>query len=74
MTTPIPDHIAVEIREMTLCGVPANWPEYTDRDGDSWWATCETHDGDRVVLPAPSDVPLMLRRDAERLYGPLTSA
>jgi hypothetical protein len=69
----IPESIATEISECSNSGIPTSWPEYEDRDGDTWYLTGETHDGDRVMLPAPSDVPLMLRRDAERLYGPLTT-
>jgi hypothetical protein len=71
---PIPDDLAAEISEVSNCGIPTGWPRYEDRDGDVWFLTSETHDGDRVMLPAPSDVPLMLRRDAERLYGPLSAA
>jgi hypothetical protein len=70
-TQPIPDDIACEICEASNSGVPASWPEYEDRDGDVWFLTGETHGGDRVMMPSPSDVPLMLRRDVERLYGPL---
>lgn len=70
--TPIPDDIASEICEASNCGLPTGWPEYEDRDGDIWFETGETHDGDHVMMPAPSNLPLMLRRDAERLYGPLT--
>jgi hypothetical protein len=68
----IPDDIAIEICEASNSGVPTGWPKFSDRDGDTWWLTDEIHAGDRVMLPAPGDVPLMLRRDAERLYGPLT--
>jgi hypothetical protein len=71
---PIPDAIASEISEASNCGIPTSWPEYEDREGDIWFLTGETHDGDRVMLPAPCDLPLMLRRDAERLYGPLRPA
>ncbi|MGW2739083.1 hypothetical protein ACWC4D_33400 [Streptomyces sp. NPDC001288] len=72
--TPIPDDIASEICEASNSGVPTGWPEFTDRYSDCWWETSETHDGDKVMLPAPGNLPLMLRRDAERLYGPLTPA
>ena len=73
-TVPIPDDIAFDICEDSLLAAPATWPAYTDRDGDTWWLTTYTHAGDLVMFPAPGDVPLMLRRDAERLYGPLTPA
>ncbi|NED73342.1 hypothetical protein G3I51_13515 [Streptomyces sp. SID9944] len=72
--TPIPDHITSDICEDSLITVPATWPTYEDRDGDTWWLTDYTHDGDHVMLPAPCDTPLMLRRDAERLHGPLVRA
>ncbi|MFF7335407.1 hypothetical protein [Streptomyces sp. NPDC008150] len=71
-TTRIPDDIAAEIYEAS--NSPTDWPRYEDRDTDVWWLTDYTHDGDRVMLPGPGDLPLMLRRDAERLYGPLTPA
>jgi hypothetical protein len=70
-TTPIPDDIAAEITETSNSGLPTGWPKFEDPDGDVWWLTGESHDGDHVMLPGPGDLPLMLRRDAERLYGPL---
>jgi hypothetical protein len=69
--TPIPDDIASEISTLTDIAVPDGWPKYCDFDGGDWFLTHQSHDGDRVMLPSASDMPLMLRRDAERLYGPL---
>ncbi|NUS79187.1 MAG: hypothetical protein HOV70_23715 [Streptomyces sp.] len=69
--TPIPDDIASDICEDSLITCPTGWPKYEDRDGEVWWLTEYSHDGDRVMLPAPGDCPLMLRRDAEAIYGPL---
>ncbi|MEU2730079.1 hypothetical protein ABZ650_20420 [Streptomyces griseoviridis] len=73
LPTPIPDDIASEICQISN-NSPTGWPQFTDADGDNWLLTSETYDGDHVMLPAPGDLPLMLRRDAERLYGPLTPA
>lgn len=70
----IPDAIAAEISEATNSGLPMPWPEYTDRDADVWHLTDETHDGDRVMLPAAGDMAPMLRRDVQRFFGPLTAA
>lgn len=70
----IPDDITIEICEATNSGVPLPWPQFTEPDGELWWLTNETHDGDRVMLPAAGDMQPMLRRDVERFFGPLTPA
>ncbi|MDX3165921.1 hypothetical protein PV516_19225 [Streptomyces scabiei] len=67
----IPEEIVHDISEASLHGVPGDWPKFSDRDSDSWFLTTHTHDGDRVMLPSAGDTPVMLQRDAERLYGPL---
>lgn len=71
--TPVPVDMASDIYEDSLEGVPGNWPRFTDRDSDCWWITGRSHDNDAVLMPSASDVPMMLRRDAERLYGPFTA-
>ncbi len=71
-TARIPDDIARRITEDSLDGPLPTWAKYEDRDADVWHLTNQTHDGDRVMLPSAGGTPLMLRRDAERLYGPFT--
>lgn len=70
---PVPKEIATEIGEATNSGLPTRWPEYVDRDGEIWQLTSEVHDGDAVMLPCAGDMDLMLHRDVDRLFGPLTA-
>lgn len=70
--THIPATIAAGIRALTEDRIPADWPAYLDRDTDVWHLTNLEHDGDHIMLPSAGDMPLMLARDVERLYGPLT--
>ncbi|SCE16382.1 hypothetical protein GA0115250_144726 [Streptomyces sp. BvitLS-983] len=69
--TPVPEAMVSNICEDSLVGIPSNWVRFVDRDADAWWLTGRSHDGDNVLMPSASDVPMMLRRDVERLYGPL---
>lgn len=68
----IPDNVASEICEASNSGIPTGWAEFSDRDSDVWHLTDQTHNGDRVMMPSASDMGLMLRRDVERFFGPLT--
>jgi hypothetical protein len=61
-----------DICEDSLQAVPSDWQRFTDRDTDYWWLTGRSHDGDDVLMPSTGDMPMMLRRDVERMYGPLT--
>lgn len=70
--TPIPRDVASDIYTLADLCVPDDWDRFEDRTTDVWHETGETYDGDRIMLPSASGLPLMLRRDAERLYGPLT--
>ncbi|WP_435058451.1 hypothetical protein [Streptomyces sp. bgisy060] len=71
--TRIPEGLVIELCEATNTGRPTGWPEYTDRDGDVWAMTEETHDGDAVLMPCAGDMAPLLRRDVERHFGPLTT-
>ncbi|MFJ7990352.1 hypothetical protein [Streptomyces sp. NPDC096351] len=72
--TTIPGTITAEIHEAASNGIPPTWPEYADADSDVWHLTSERYDGDQVMLPSACDMALMLRRDVERFFGPLTAA
>ncbi|MEU5742111.1 hypothetical protein ABZ784_29470 [Streptomyces tendae] len=69
--TPVPEDMVSDICEDSLVQVPSDWVRFVDRDAEAWWLTGRSHDGDSVLMPSAGDVPVMLRRDAERLYGPL---
>lgn len=71
--TPVPEDMAGDICEDSLEGVPSDWPRFTDRDSDSWWLTGRSYDGDNVMMPSAGNLPMMLRRDVERLYGPIAA-
>ncbi|WP_053143326.1 hypothetical protein [Streptomyces ambofaciens] len=60
-----------DICEDCLVGVPSDWVRLVDRDAEVWWSTGRSYDGDSVLLPSAGDMPMMLRRDVERLHGPL---
>jgi hypothetical protein len=71
--TPVPEDMVSDICEDSLQGVPSDWPRFMDCEADCWWLTDRSHDGDRVLMPSAGNLPMMLRRDVERLYGPLTA-
>ncbi|PZT71562.1 hypothetical protein [Streptomyces sp. AC1-42T] len=71
--TRIPEDLVYELCEATNTGRPTGWPEHTDRDGDVWAATGETHDGDTVLMPCAGEMAPLLRRDVEQHFGPLTA-
>ncbi|AKZ60787.1 hypothetical protein SAM23877_p078 (plasmid) [Streptomyces ambofaciens ATCC 23877] len=70
-TTPVPEDMVSDICEDCLVGVPSDWVRLVDRDAEVWWSTGRSYDGDSVLLPSAGDMPMMLRRDVERLHGPL---
>jgi hypothetical protein len=71
--TPVPEDMVSDICEDSLEHVPSDWPRFVDRETDYWWFTGRSHDGDKVLMPAAGNMPVMLRRDVERLYGPLAA-
>ena len=70
----IPADIALSIHMEAAAGIPTTWPRHTDPDGYPWYQTPYSLDGQPVMLPGPTALPLMLHDDVTALYGPLKEA